>query len=184
MNRVGIVMGSKSDLERMRQAGEALSEFGVGYELLIASAHRTPERVRQWAEGAEERGLEVIIAGAGMAAHLAGVVASYTALPVIGVPLSGGALGGVEALYSTVAMPRGTPVATVAIDGAFNAGLLAVQMLAISEPSLRTRLKAYKQKLGEKVIQQSLAVEGKVVGKPAKAARSRSKGKASKAKSG
>lgn len=161
MNRVGIVMGSKNDLPRMQQAGEALGEFEIPYEMLIASAHRTPERVRQWAEGAEKRGLEVIIAGAGMAAHLAGVIASYTALPVIGVPLSGGALGGVEALYSTVAMPRGTPVATVAIDGAFNAGLLAVQILATREPALRERLKAYKQKLAEQVVQQSRAVEGK-----------------------
>ncbi len=159
MNRVGIILGSQSDLSKMRQAEEALREFEVPYELLIASAHRTPERVRQWAEGAEQRGLDVIIAGAGMAAHLAGVIASYTPLPVIGVPLSGGALGGLEALYSTVAMPRGTPVATVAIDGAFNAGLLAVQILATGEPSLRQRLKTYKRKLGEKVLQQSLDLQ-------------------------
>ena len=161
MNRVGIVMGSKSDLPKMRQAEEALSVFEIGSELLIASAHRTPERVRQWAGEAEKRGLEVIIAGAGMAAHLAGVVASYTTLPVIGVPLSGGALGGVEALYSTVAMPKGTPVATVAIDGAFNAGLLAVQILAVGEPALRERLRAYKQQLGAQVLQHSLGELGR-----------------------
>ena len=159
MKQVGIVMGSQSDLARMREAAEALELFEISYEMIIASAHRTPERVSSWAREAEDRGLEVLIAGAGMSAHLAGVVASLTRLPVIGIPLSGSALKGLDALYSTVNMPRGTPVATVAIDGAFNAGLLAVQILAVKEPGLRDRLKEYKFKLGEKVEQQSRELE-------------------------
>jgi 5-(carboxyamino)imidazole ribonucleotide mutase len=159
MKKVGIILGSASDAKKMEGAQKALDEFGIDFERLVASAHRTPDRVRDWVSGAEERGLEVIIAGAGMSAHLAGVVASLTVLPVIGVPCSGGALNGVDALYSTVNMPKGTPVATVAVDGSFNAGLLAVKMLAIKEPELREQLKAYKKKMVEKVAEQSKPLE-------------------------
>lgn len=155
MAEVGIIMGSQSDLDKMKKAREALEAFGIDSEMIVASAHRTPERVRQWALGAEERGVRVIIAGAGMAAHLAGVVASLTVLPVIGVPCSGGALGGVDALYATVNMPKGTPVATVAIDGAYNAGLLAVQILAASNPDLREKLKAFREKQAAEIARQS-----------------------------
>jgi len=159
MKQVGIILGSQSDVEKMKGATEALTEFGVDYEFIIASAHRTPERVQKWALGAESRGLKVLIAAAGMAAHLGGVVASLTTLPVIGVPLSGGALGGQDSLYSTVSMPKGTPVATVAIDGSFNAGLLAVQILATADPALREKLKAYKKSTAEKIIEQAKAFE-------------------------
>ena len=155
MVRVGIVIGSKTDLPKMKKAQDALNEFGISSEIMIASAHRTPERVRDWVLDAEERGLEVLIAGAGMSAHLAGVVASMTVLPVIGVPCSGGALGGVDALYSTVNMPKGTPVATVAIDGAYNAGLLAVHILSVREPELKEKLRAFRKKTAESVSQQS-----------------------------
>jgi 5-(carboxyamino)imidazole ribonucleotide mutase len=157
--RVGIVMGSQSDAPRMRQAAEALKLFGIETEMLIASAHRTPDRAMEWARTAEERGLEVLIAGAGLSAHLAGVVAALSALPVIGVPLSGGALNGLDSLLSTVNMPKGTPVATVAVDGAFNAGLLAVRILGVKDPSLREQLKKYKKEQAAKVAQQSEALE-------------------------
>jgi len=158
-------MGSQSDLETMKKAARALETFGVAYEMAIASAHRTPQRVLEWAQGAEQRGLEVLIAGAGMAAHLAGVVASQTVLPVIGVPCSGSALQGVDALYSTVNMPPGTPVATVAVDGAFNAGLLAVQILAVKDAGLRDQLKAYKRQMAEQVLEQSRALEKEIESK-------------------
>jgi len=125
--RVGIVLGSDSDFQVMQEAVRVLQEFEVGWEVVVASAHRSPQRAAEYALNAEERGIEVIIAGAGMAAHLPGVLASYTCLPVIGVPLQGSALGGVDALYSIVQMPPGVPVATVAINGARNAALLAVR---------------------------------------------------------
>lgn len=159
MKKVGIVLGSQSDLEKMQGARDALERFGIEYEFTVASAHRTPQRVHDWTTGARDRGLRVIIAGAGMAAHLGGVVASLTTLPVIGVPLSGSALNGVDALYSTVAMPRGTPVATVAIDGSFNAGILAVQILATSDDSLADALKKYKQEMAEKIATQAAQFE-------------------------
>lgn len=142
--RVGILMGSDSDWSKMEKAAEVLKEFGVEFEMKVLSAHRLPDKVGDYAREAEGRGLHILIAGAGVAAHLAGVLAAHQTLPVIGVPLSGGALNGVDALYATVQMPKGVPVATVAVDGAANAGFLAVQILALSDEPLRKKLKAYK----------------------------------------
>ncbi|MBC9784754.1 5-(carboxyamino)imidazole ribonucleotide mutase [Heliobacterium chlorum] len=148
---VGIVMGSDSDLKVMKEAVEALEEFGVKAEILVASAHRTPERAARYAETAEARGLEVLIAGAGLAAHLPGVLAAFTPLPVIGVPLQSGALQGWDSLLAIAQMPPGVPVATVAVNGAKNAGLLAVQMLGGKYPELREAFKGYKQKMARQV---------------------------------
>lgn len=145
---VGIIMGSQSDLPKMKEAAEILQDFGVPHEIKVASAHRAPALVARYAREAAERGLEVIIAGAGMAAHLPGVIAAWTPLPVIGVPLRGGALDGVDALHSVVQMPSGVPVATVAIDGAKNAAYLAVQILGIKFPEYREKMVAYKQSMG------------------------------------
>jgi 5-(carboxyamino)imidazole ribonucleotide mutase len=131
---VGILMGSDSDLPVMTKAAEVLKEMGVPYEIDISSAHRLPEKTAAYAKTARGRGIEVLIAGAGMAAHLAGVLAAHTTLPVIGVPLKSGALEGVDALYSTVQMPPGIPVATVGIDGAKNAAFLACEILSIKYP--------------------------------------------------
>ncbi|MDD2366107.1 MAG: 5-(carboxyamino)imidazole ribonucleotide mutase [Desulfuromonadaceae bacterium] len=141
-----IIMGSDSDLSVMQEAAEILKKFTVPYEMRISSAHRSPTRTSAIASDAADRGVKIIIAGAGMAAHLAGVVASKTILPVIGVPMPGGALNGVDALYSTVQMPAGIPVATMAIGkaGAKNAALFAVHILALSEPALSDALKAYR----------------------------------------
>lgn len=160
--KVLIVMGSDSDLPVMQEAADMLKKFGVAYEIRISSAHRCPDRTVELASGASERGIKVIIAGAGMAAHLAGVVASATTLPVIGVPMPGGALNGVDALYSTVQMPGGIPVATVAIGkaGAKNAGILAVQMLALSEPALADALIAFKAEMAEEVAKKDAALQG------------------------
>jgi 5-(carboxyamino)imidazole ribonucleotide mutase len=152
---VGIIMGSDSDLPVMEQAEEVLKEFGIPYELDVMSAHRTPDKVREWVSSARERGIRVIIAGAGMSAHLAGVVAAHTTLPVIGVPLASGALNGVDALYSTVNMPPGVPVATVAVDGGRNAGILAVQILATSDSGLAARLEEFKKQMAAKVEERS-----------------------------
>jgi 5-(carboxyamino)imidazole ribonucleotide mutase len=146
-----IVMGSDSDLRVMQGAASALGELGVPHSVHIASAHRTPEKLARLVAQAEADGCGAIIAGAGGAAHLPGVVAASTTLPVIGVPIAGGALNGMDALYAIVQMPKGIPVATVAIDGAYNAGLLAAQMLALSDPSLAERLKAYRRTLAEQV---------------------------------
>ena len=143
MAKVGIVMGSDSDLEVMAKAADVLEEFGVEYEMTIISAHREPEVFFEYAKGAEERGFRVIIAGAGMAAHLPGMCAALFPLPVIGVPMHTSSLGGKDSLYSIVQMPPGIPVATVAIGGGKNAGLLAVKMLAMSDPELLDRLKKY-----------------------------------------
>jgi 5-(carboxyamino)imidazole ribonucleotide mutase len=140
--RVGILTGSPSDLEVVKKAKETLEALGVGCELKVLSAHRTPERVMKYVTTAEARGLEVLIACAGMAAHLAGVVAAHTLLPVIGVPLASGALQGVDALLATVQMPPGIPVATVGIDGAKNAGYLAARIVAMRDPQVRKALEA------------------------------------------
>ncbi|BDG61289.1 5-(carboxyamino)imidazole ribonucleotide mutase [Caldinitratiruptor microaerophilus] len=148
--RVGVILGSESDLPRMQDALAILEEYGIPYELAVASAHRSPRLVQEWAGGAEARGLEVIIAAAGMAAHLPGVVAAWTPLPVIGVPLGGSSLGGVDALYSIVQMPPGVPVATVAVDGARNAAHLAAQILAVADPALRERVRRHKAALAAK----------------------------------
>src|SRR5437867_11973361 len=155
---VGIIMGSKSDWDAMRHADEILTRFGVSHECRVLSAHRTPALTAEYASTASGRGLEVIIAGAGGAAHLAGVVAAHTVLPVIGVPMQSAALNGLDSLLSTVQMPKGVPDATVAIgpSGAANAGLLAVAILATSRPELRARLQAYRDKLAADVRGQTL----------------------------
>ena len=154
-----MVMGSQSDLAKMSKAWEALSELGIGYEVRVISAHRTPEDAAAYARSAEERGLRVIIAGAGGAAHLAGVMAAYTILPVIGVPIASGALGGFDALCATVMMPSGVPVATVAVDGAANAGVLAAEIIALSEREVRERLVKYRCSMAEKVRQADTEVQ-------------------------
>lgn len=146
---VGIIMGSRSDLEVMQQCADQLDELGVPYELLVASAHRSPERVHEWASGASDRGLKVIIAAAGKAAHLGGVVAAYTPLPVITVPMKTSDLGGLDSLLSMVQMPTGVPVACVAINGAKNAAILACQILGTSMPQYRERIVELKRAMSE-----------------------------------
>jgi 5-(carboxyamino)imidazole ribonucleotide mutase len=154
---VGIIMGSKSDWDAMKAAGEMLAKFDVPHESRVMSAHRTPAVVAEYASGAVGRGMEIIIAGAGGAAHLAGVVAAHTVAPVIGVPMTS-ALNGLDSLLSTVQMPKGIPVATVAIgaSGAANAGILAVEMLAMSRPDLRAKLQAYREEMAADVKKQTL----------------------------
>ncbi len=154
-------MGSESDLTVMEEGAKVLAEFGVPYELRISSAHRSPQRTAALAAEAAGRGIRVIIAGAGMAAHLAGVVAAETVLPVIGVPVGGGALNGVDALYSTVQMPGGIPVATMAIGkaGARNAGIFAVQILALSDPRLAERLTAFREAMAQEVEGKDLKLQ-------------------------
>jgi 5-(carboxyamino)imidazole ribonucleotide mutase len=146
---VGIVMGSESDRPTMDKAHAVLDRFGISYESEVMSAHRKPARVAEYASSAAQRGLKVIIAGAGLAAHLPGVVAAHTPLPVIGVPLYQQGLAGADALYSCVQMPPGVPVATVAIDGSKNAAVLAAQIIATGDDSLGEKLAAYKQELAE-----------------------------------
>jgi len=153
---VGVIMGSSSDWEHMKGACDILEEFGVPYECKVVSAHRTPELMYEYAKGAAERGMEVIIAGAGGAAHLPGMVASLTTLPVIGVPIPSKNLAGLDSLYSIVQMPAGVPVATVAIGNSTNAGLLAVRILAIKYPELSEKLLAYREKLRDKVMSMKL----------------------------
>lgn len=154
---VSIVMGSDSDLEIMREAGKALDEFGVAYEMDITSAHRSPARTAEFARNAAARGIKAIIAGAGGAAHLAGVIAAETTLPVIGVPIPSSSLQGLDSLLATVQMPAGIPVATVAIGkaGATNAGILAAQMLAIHDPEIAKKMSAHKEKLARGVEEKS-----------------------------
>ena len=159
MPLVGIVMGSDSDLALMKQAAEVLDEFGVDYEMTIISAHRSPKRAIEYAATAPERGLEVIIAGAGGAAHLPGVLAAMTPLPVIGVPIKTNTLDGVDSLYSIVQMPSGIPVATVSINGAKNAGILAVQILSVVDSSLRQKVIDFKKRLAKEVNDKALLLE-------------------------
>lgn len=149
--KVAIVMGSKSDLETMRGAADVLDDLGVAYEMKVVSAHRTPDKMFEFAEQAAGRGVAVIIAGAGGAAHLPGMVASKTTLPVIGVPVQSKALSGLDSLLSIVQMPRGVPVATVAIGGAANAGLLAAQILALNDADLRGKLENQRAELERKI---------------------------------
>ncbi|NLB81519.1 MAG: 5-(carboxyamino)imidazole ribonucleotide mutase [Clostridiaceae bacterium] len=149
--KVAVVMGSDSDFPVIAKCLGILKEFNVEYEVFVISAHRTPKRAAQFALNAEEEGFGVIIAAAGKAAHLAGVIASYTILPVIGLPIRSSTLDGLDSLLSTVQMPKGVPVATVAVDGAENAGLLAVEMLAISDRSLKTALFEYRNKISKEV---------------------------------
>ena len=146
---VGIIMGSKSDLPVMEAATEQLKDFGVPYELVIASAHRNPERVHEWASTAAERGLKVIIAAAGKAAHLGGVVAAFTPLPIVGVPMKTSDLGGMDSLLSMVQMPSGVPVACVAINGAKNAAIYATQILGATMPEYRSVIEDFKQSMAE-----------------------------------
>jgi len=155
---VGVIMGSQSDWETMKHADDVLQQFGVPRECQVVSAHRTPVGMAEYASTAAARGLEVIVAGAGGAAHLPGMVAAHTVLPVIGVPVQSAALGGLDSLLSIVQMPKGVPVATVAIGaaGAANAGLLAVAILATSRPELRAKLAAYRQELAAAVGRASL----------------------------
>lgn len=148
---VGIVMGSDSDLPVMQVAAKILEEFGIEYEITVISAHRTPDDALFYSETAEDRGLKVIIAGAGGAAHLAGVLASKTVLPVIGVPIKTGSLGGVDSLYSTVQMPSGVPVATVAINGAKNSAVLAAEILGTSDAKMRERIREFKNNMVNQV---------------------------------
>jgi 5-(carboxyamino)imidazole ribonucleotide mutase len=154
-----IIMGSDSDAEVMSQAASALDEVGVPYSMTVASAHRTPERTKQIITDSERDGAAVFIAGAGMAAHLPGVVASLTTRPVIGVPLASGALQGVDALYAIVQMPPGIPVASVAIGGARNAGILAAQMIATGDAALAARLQQHRAKMADAVVEKSKKVE-------------------------
>ncbi|KAF2958466.1 N5-carboxyaminoimidazole ribonucleotide mutase [Thermotoga sp. Ku-13t] len=159
MPKVGIIMGSDSDLSVMKLAAEVLEEFEIEYELTIVSAHRTVERMVEYAKTAHERGVEVIIAGAGGAAHLPGMVASITHLPVIGVPIKTTALNGLDSLLSIVQMPAGVPVATVAIDNAKNAAILAVAILGIKYPDIAEKLKAYKKRMRDEVLQKAGRLE-------------------------
>ena len=157
--RVGVIMGSDSDLPTMREAATILEEFGVSFELTIVSAHRTPTRMYAYAQGAAERGLQVIIAGAGGAAHLPGMVAALTSLPVIGVPMHTSSLGGNDSLLSMVQMPRGVPVATVAIGNAVNAGLLAVRILSAQDKNLLEKMDAYLLKQEEDILRKASKLE-------------------------
>ena len=159
--QVGIVMGSDSDLDVMKAAANVLQEFGVAFEITIASAHRSPQRAAIWAHAARERGIKVIIAGAGHAAHLAGAMAAHTSLPIIGVPIDSSCLQGLDALLATVQMPPGIPVATMAIGkpGARNAGILAAQIIATSDPALGEKLDDFKTEMARQVAKKAAAVE-------------------------
>lgn len=159
---VGILMGSESDLPVMEKGAQVLTELGVPWEMDICSAHRLPEKTADYARTARERGIEVLICGAGMAAHLAGVVASHTTLPVIGVPLKSGALNGADALYATVQMPPGIPVATVAVDGGKNAAYLACSILSIKRPELAQRLEQFREETRRSLLAASQALQGRL----------------------
>ena len=156
MLKVGVIMGSTSDLEVMTPAFEVLEEFGVPFEKRVISAHRAPDVLAEYASSAQDRGLGVIIAGAGGAAHLPGVTAAFTTIPVIGVPVNGKAFGGMDALLSMVQMPSGIPVATVAVNGSKNAGLLAISILTLGEPALAEKLKALRAAQREKILKTTI----------------------------
>jgi 5-(carboxyamino)imidazole ribonucleotide mutase len=147
--KVAVLMGSPRDGDKMAPAAETLERFGIEADVRVLSAHRNPQQVVELVSGAREAGYVAFICGAGMAAHLAGVVAAHTTLPVVGVPLSGGALNGVDALYSTVQMPKGIPVATVAVDGSMNAALLVVEMLAIGDEGLQAELAKHREEIAQ-----------------------------------
>lgn len=159
MKQVGIIMGSDSDLEVMKEAANILDEFNIGYEITVVSAHRTPERMFTYAKDARERGIKVIIAGAGGAAHLPGMVASITTLPVIGVPVKLKTMDGLDSLLSIVQMPGGVPVATVAINNAKNAGILAAQIIGTSNDNVAKQLQDYKDKMKAEVEKKAAVVE-------------------------
>ena len=159
MAKVGIVMGSDSDMPIMAKAAEILDKFGIDYEMTIISAHREPDIFFQWAKSAEERGIRVIIAGAGKAAHLPGMCAALFSMPVIGIPMKTSDLGGVDSLYSIVQMPSGIPVATVAINGGANAGILAAKILAVSDEELLQKVKDYSEALKNDVVKKAEKLE-------------------------
>ena len=162
MKKVGIIMGSDSDLPIVQKAVKELRAFGIPFEVHVYSAHRTPEAARDFAVGARERGFGVIIAAAGMAAHLAGAIAANTTLPVIGIPCSGGRIDGIDALLSTVQMPSGIPVATVAIDGGANAALLAAQILAVSEEEIARKLAEKRAADARAVLEKDAGIAGRL----------------------
>ncbi|MFE3195627.1 5-(carboxyamino)imidazole ribonucleotide mutase [Nocardia sp. NPDC059240] len=162
--QVGLIMGSDSDWPTMEAAAEALAEFGIRFEVGVVSAHRTPQRMLDYAKNAADRGIKVIIAGAGGAAHLPGMVASATPLPVIGVPVPLKYLDGMDSLLSIVQMPAGVPVATVSIGGARNAGLLAVRILASADPELRSRMERFQASLEQMVLEKDEALRNKLLG--------------------
>ena len=164
MPAVGILMGSDSDLAVMKKAAGILDTFGISYEMRIISAHREPELFFEYAQGAADRGISVIIAGAGMAAHLPGMCAAIFKGPVIGVPMSSGPLGGKDSLYSILQMPPGIPVATVALDGAVNAALLAVRILSVSDDSLKEKLADYHEEMKRKVMEKDSSLQNEVNG--------------------
>ena len=155
MAKVGIVMGSDSDMPVMAKAAEILDKFGIDYEMTIISAHREPDIFFEWAKGAKDRGVKVIIAGAGKAAHLPGMCAALFPMPVIGIPMKTSDLGGVDSLYSIVQMPSGIPVATVAINGGLNAGILAAKILATSDEKLLEKLEAYSEEMKQSVVEKA-----------------------------
>ena len=159
MAKIGIVMGSDSDMPVMSTAADFLEEMGIDYEMTIISAHREPDIFFEWAKGAEERGIKVIIAGAGKAAHLPGMCAALFPMPVIGIPMKTSDLGGVDSLYSIVQMPSGIPVATVAINGGQNAGILAAKILATSDSELLAKLKDYSEKMKQSVVEKAERLE-------------------------
>lgn len=160
MQKVAIIMGSDSDLPVVKRCIDILKEFELEYEVSVISAHRTPDRAAEYAKNAEKNGFGVIIAAAGKAAHLPGVLAAFTVLPVIGLPIKSSTLDGLDSLLSIVQMPKGIPVATVAVDGAENAGLLAVQILGTVNPELRKRMHSYKIKMAEEVNEKDAQVKG------------------------
>ncbi len=157
--KVAILMGSDSDLEVMKKAAEVLEDFGIEYEMTIISAHRTPQRMFDYAQRASERGIEIIISGAGGAAHAPGMVAALTTLPVIGVPILGKSMNGLDSLLSIAQMPAGIPVATMAINNAKNAGILAAQILGVKYPDIRQKVADYKKSLKEKVEEKAQKLE-------------------------
>lgn len=159
MNKTAIIMGSKSDLSAVKPCYDTLLKFGVTIELRVMSAHRSPELVAEFANQAEKEGYKVLIAAAGKAAHLAGVIAGHTVLPVIGIPVKSSTMDGLDSLLSTVQMPAGIPVATVAVNGAENAAILAVQMMALSCPELNAKLKAYKAEMKQKIVKDDSALQ-------------------------
>ena len=159
MAKVGIVMGSDSDMPIMAKAAEILDKFGIDYEMTIISAHREPDIFFEWAKSAEEKGIKVIIAGAGKAAHLPGMCAALFPMPIVGIPMKTSDLGGVDSLYSIVQMPSGIPVATVAINGGANAGILAAKILATSDAELLAKLKSYSEEMKNDVVKKADKLE-------------------------
>lgn len=161
MKKVAIIMGSDSDLPVVSKAADKLTEFGIPYEMHIMSAHRTPAMVAEFASNAYKNGFGVIIAAAGMAAHLGGVIAAHTVLPVIGIPIRSGSLNGLDALLATVQMPSGIPVATVAIDGSANAAVLAAQILSLNDPELYDKLTKTREKMAASVMEKDAGINNK-----------------------